>query len=167
MKINEQSVAVLNSNGVDGIVVATQVKSGTKIQATFTKLPKGKHGFHIHRGGDLRQKGCMGACEHYHRGRPCTHGNRPMRGQTRKIRHTGDLGNIEMRGKNVAQYNYFLQNTPVYDLYGRTIIVHEDQDDLGKGTHTDSHTTGHSGARIACGIFGRVICTHRVKTHKK
>jgi hypothetical protein len=41
------------------------------------------------------------------------------------------------------------------DLYGRSIIVHEDRDDLGKGPHEDSKTTGHSGKRIACAIIGR------------
>jgi hypothetical protein len=26
---------------------------------------------------------------------------------------------------------------------------------LGKGPHSDSKTTGHSGVRMACAIFGR------------
>lgn len=160
--MNNQAAAVLRSNTVDGEVVATQYKSGTQITAIFTKLPKGKHGFHIHRAGDLRGEGCMGACEHYHRGKPSMHGNRPSKRVTRKQRHTGDLGNVQLRGKK-AKYSYYLPNTPVTDLYGRSIIVHADEDDLGKGHEVDSHTTGHSGARIACGIFGRVVCS---KTRK-
>jgi hypothetical protein len=35
------------------------------------------------------------------------------------------------------------------------LIIHADEDDLGRGGHEDSHTTGHSGARIGCAIFGR------------
>jgi Cu-Zn family superoxide dismutase len=44
----------------------------------------------------------------------------------------------------------------VEDLWGRSVIVHADPDDLGKGPFEDSPTTGHSGARIACAVFGRV-----------
>lgn len=32
--------------------------------------------------------------------------------------------------------------------------VHADQDDLGKGGHELSATTGNAGARIACGVIG-------------
>jgi Cu-Zn family superoxide dismutase len=41
------------------------------------------------------------------------------------------------------------------ELWGRSLIVHADEDDLGLGEHDDSKTTGHSGARIACAVFGR------------
>lgn len=33
-------------------------------------------------------------------------------------------------------------------------IVHADEDDLGRGGFPDSKTTGHAGARIACGVIG-------------
>jgi len=32
--------------------------------------------------------------------------------------------------------------------------VHADEDDLGRGGFPDSKTTGHAGARIACGVIG-------------
>lgn len=32
--------------------------------------------------------------------------------------------------------------------------VHADPDDLGKGGFDDSKTTGHAGARLACGTIG-------------
>ena len=42
----------------------------------------------------------------------------------------------------------------VDDIIGRSIIIHEDEDDLGLGSYNDSHITGHSGARIACSVIG-------------
>jgi Cu-Zn family superoxide dismutase len=73
------------------------------------------------------------------------------------MRHTGDLGNIEMPRGGAAPFRkiYFLDGIQVEDLWGRSVIVHADEDDLGLGYHEDSRTTGHSGARIACAIFGR------------
>jgi Cu-Zn family superoxide dismutase len=71
------------------------------------------------------------------------------------------LGNIQLKGKKV-RYSYFLPDIIPHDLWGRSLIIHADEDDLGKGDHEDSHTTGHSGARIGCAIFGRASdCTRR------
>ena len=36
-------------------------------------------------------------------------------------------------------------------VQGRSFMVHADPDDLGKGGHKLSSTTGNAGARIACG----------------
>jgi len=142
------AVAVFRDGPVEGEVVVTGVKGGCSVNAVFTKLPAGKHGFHIHRAGDLRGEGCLGACEHYHKGRPCRHGGSPG---SKGERHTGDLGNVE-RG---SSYSYFLKGVTPFDLLGRSFIVHEDEDDLGRGGFPDSGTTGHSGKRIGCAILGR------------
>jgi Cu-Zn family superoxide dismutase len=154
------ATAVFPSGPVEGDVVFSQIKGGTQVIANFTKMPRGKHGFHIHKAGDLRGKGCQGACDHYHRGKKGTrHGGPPQTSlrKTRKSqRHSGDLGNIYMRkNEKVSTFIYFLPNIPVEDLFGRSVIVHADEDDLGKGKHQDSHTTGHSGKRIACAVIGR------------
>jgi len=148
------TVAVFLGNEIQGEAVATQVGHATRLKVTFTKLPKGKHGFHIHKAGDLRGEGCMGACEHFHVGTPCDHGSVPG---SKEPRHTGDLGNIEMHG-SAAQYSYLIHDIKPSDLLGRALIVHEDEDDLGKGDFPDSKTTGHSGKRIGCAIFGRTMC---------
>jgi Cu-Zn family superoxide dismutase len=150
------AIAVIRSpnNSIDGDVVVTPYKRGIKLDATFRALPPGKHGFHIHRAGDLRGEGCKGLCAHYDKGNH-THGAGPT--STRGAqRHTGDLGNIELKPRTkTLKKRYYLPNVAVHELWGRSIIVHQDADDLGKGNHDDSHITGHSGARIGCAVFGR------------
>lgn len=161
------AVAVYNTESIVGSAEVRSEKSGSRLVAVFTRLPPGKHGFHIHRAGDLRGEGCAGACDHFHVGSPVSHGGAPSKGKTRKNRHSGDLGNIQLKGKKV-RYSYFLPDIKPHDLWGRSLIIHADEDDLGKGGHEDSHTTGHSGARIGCAIFGRASdCTRRQQRNKQ
>ena len=146
----------MSSSFVEGVVTCKQDNKDVLVNAFFSKLPPGKHGFHIHKAGDLRGEGCKGACEHFHYGASSDHGDSPENGGPR---HTGDLGNISL-GPNGEPFKkiYRLKDLPIQEFYGRSIIVHADEDDLGKGSHDDSKTTGHSGARIACAIFGRISC---------
>ena len=162
-----RAVAVFQQDNIVGEVLCENVgKTKVKLSAKFTRLPPGKHGFHIHRLGDLRGKGCQGACEHFHVGPPTPHGGPP--GSSRQIpRHTGDLGNISMKSVSRSHRHHTRKNKPSFkkayiiegiqceDLWGRSLIIHADEDDLGKGNSADSLTTGHSGARIGCAIFGR------------
>jgi Cu-Zn family superoxide dismutase len=146
----------IKSSSVLGTVLFEQDKKDVIVNAFFSQLPPGKHGFHIHKAGDLRGEGCKGACEHFQYGPPSDHGDSPENGGTR---HTGDLGNISLGPDGSPfQKRYRLKNLPIEQLYGRSVIVHEDEDDLGHGSHDDSKTTGHSGARIACAIIGRIAC---------
>ena len=167
------AVAVFKTRRVKGEVIASRHptrKNAVSLRVHFTQLPPGDHGFHIHKAGDLRGKGCKGACDHYHVGSPQSHGGSPMEGNGPKgtkgtkgtrgargargtaNRHTGDLGNI--RGPSYKR-TYTIPSVHIDDLWGRSLIVHADPDDLGHGSHADSSTTGHSGKRIACAIFGR------------
>jgi len=158
------AVAVFNTSDIVGNTVFTDTPKGVDVKATFSKLPKGKHGFHIHNAGDLRGEGCLGACTHFHVGPPANHGSRPH--PTKHIeRHVGDLGNIELKTKQ-ANYHYVLKGIKIEDLWGRSLIVHEDEDDLGLGEEDDSKTTGHSGKRIGCAIIGRAKMCEVKKTRK-
>lgn len=145
------AVAVFKTDTIEGEVVVSDYRDGVKVKAQFTKLPPGPHGFHIHKAGDLRGEGCHGLCEHYDIGKN-VHGGAPgHKGE----RHTGDLGNIELKNGKYEK-EYYIKGIRTSDLWGRSIIVHDDEDDLGNGPFEDSKVTGHSGARIGCAIFGRM-----------
>jgi len=147
--MSPKAVAVFNTRSVKGEVTFADRKAGLYIEAVFTKLP-GKHGFHIHKAGDLRGEGCKLACDHYQKGEPKNHGGPPgFKGE----RHTGDLGNVTK-----GQYHYTLADVTVDDIMGRSMIVHADEDDYGLGGKDDSLKTGHAGARIACAVIGRIAC---------
>jgi len=159
----QSAIAVAIFRGeIEGEVVVSSKSNGVHLVATFTKLPPGPHGFHIHKAGDLRGEGCAGLCEHYDIGQH-HHGAGPS---SKEERHTGDLGNIELKGK-ILRKSYDLKGVSVQDLWGRSIIVHEDEDDLGKGPFEDSVVTGHSGKRMACAIFGRGMCSPKYNTTRK
>ena len=146
----------IESSEVMGTVIFEQHGNDVMMDVFFNELPPGNHGFHIHKAGDLRGEGCKGACDHFHYGDPQDHGGDPTYPGTR---HTGDLGNISL-GEHGEPFKkiFTLKNLPIEELYGRSVIVHADEDDLGRGQHDDSKTTGHSGKRIACAIIGRISC---------
>ena len=162
MHSNIGAVAVFRTNNIYGDVIVKNYRDGIKLKAEFSVLPPGKHGFHIHKAGDLRGEGCQGLCEHYDISNN-SHGGAPEHGGER---HTGDLGNIELKNGKFDR-EYYIKDVSVEDLWGRSIIVHQDEDDLGKGSFNDSKITGHSGARIGCAIFGRTICPPKYNKTRK
>jgi Cu/Zn superoxide dismutase len=40
-------------------------------------------------------------------------------------------------------------------VYGRSIVVHAGEDDLGRGGDDESSRTGNAGPRVACCVIGR------------
>ena len=135
---------------VNGVIYLQEKNNKTSITGFIKGLKPGKHGFHIHETGDLTD-GCTSLCAHYN---PF---NKNHGGLESKERHVGDLGNIIANDKGIAKINILdnlVKLKGKYSVIGRSIVVHENEDDLGLGHHDDSLATGHAGKRIGCGVIG-------------
>ena len=138
-------------SGVQGVVKFVQPAGGkTRVKAEITGLSEGDHGFHVHQFGNLIE-GCKTAGPHFNpHGK--THG-----GPHDEERHAGDMGNVTAGADGVATVDYedpLIQLSGEHTIIGRSVVCHADPDDHGKGGHDDSLTTGHAGARLACGTIG-------------
>jgi len=146
-----RAVVVLNGKSVNGVITFEQSSgSGVRIFGTISGLTPGYHGFHVHQYGDLTN-GCTSAGGHFN-----PH-NREHGSPEDFNRHVGDLGNIIANDKGEAEINiddYYLTLRGSNSIIGRALVVHENVDDLGRGGHETSRTTGNAGGRLACGVIG-------------
>ena len=96
-------------------------------------------------------EGCKTAGPHWNP-EGVTHG-----GPGDEVRHHGDLGNIVAGEDGKATFRHNDDKLMLYgehSIIGRSMVCHADPDDLGKGGHELSLTTGNAGARVACGVIG-------------
>jgi Cu-Zn family superoxide dismutase len=148
------AIAVFTDTTIKGIVKFTEdlENNQVKIELNLSGLKSSSlHGFHVHEAGDLSDK-CTSMCAHFN---PygTIHGCPKS-----KERHVGDLGNIKTNPKGEARYSFCdsvikLRGTKS-NIIGRGLIIHEDEDDCGKGGNAESLKTGNAGKRIACAVIG-------------
>jgi len=152
-KIPISAIAVFDKKPILGTVRFTEdlVSDCVIIDIDLKGLKKGLHGFHVHECGDMSDQ-CESMCAHFN---PygLVHG-----GPEDKIRHVGDLGNLTVGADGSVKYRMRdsvikLRGTKA-NIIGRGLIIHADEDDLGKGGQPDSLKTGHAGKRIACAVIG-------------
>lgn len=135
-----------------GKVILKEIYTGGPVElAIFLHgIDPGKHGFHVHRNGNT-ECGANSLCDHFNP-TGTVHGdlNDPNA-------HAGDLGNLTANQYGTVQTSivaeYIRLRGPL-SVIGRSLILHEDEDDLGRGGFSDSLITGHSGKRILWGIIG-------------
>jgi superoxide dismutase, Cu-Zn family len=132
-----------SNSKVTGVVNFTKVGDEVQVVADIQNLAPGKHGFHIHEKGDCSAPDAASAGAHFnptmkHHGGPATVDH-----------HEGDLGNItaDASGKAHLDWKGKLSLTGKDSIIGKSIVVHEKEDDL----KTDP--SGNSGSRVACGAI--------------
>jgi len=117
--------------------------------------PNTYHGFHIHKYGDLT-KDCGVKNPHFD-----PYGNNHG-GHDSKIRHVGDLGNIESDNNGNAKFSLddkyiSLDIENPNNIIGRSIFIHEGKDDCGLGEgdkKEQSLINGNAGKKIAVAVIG-------------
>ncbi|XP_064473649.1 superoxide dismutase [Cu-Zn]-like [Ornithodoros turicata] len=146
-----RAVASLTVGTARGVVTFSMDENCGEIlvSGNVTGLQPGKHGFHIHMYGDISE-GCSGAGSHFNP----TKQNHGAPEDTE--RHVGDLGNVVADSCGSASFKFYdrlLQFTGTNSIIGRAVVVHENEDDLGRTGHPESSKTGNAGGRVACGII--------------
>lgn len=139
-----------------GTVFFTQEGAGAvAVKGELKGLADGEHGFHIHEFGDTTN-GCMSTGPHFNPAGK-DHG-----APTDENRHAGDLGNVVATADGCV---FELEDVQIpldgtNSIIGRACVIHELEDDLGKGDSSEigtqgktSKTTGNAGARLACGVI--------------
>ena len=155
-------IGIKKTTSVFGIIHIEELSDDTvEISGEISGLKPGNHGFHIHRCGNITE--CGKCCDHYN-----PH-NRSHGGPGDSERHVGDLGNITADDNGVAKINirdHLVKLSGPFTVIGRSFVIHESEDDLGKGglseqgnvvdekIRQESLTTGNAGKRIGCGVIG-------------
>ncbi|KAF9101321.1 hypothetical protein BGX27_011533 [Mortierella sp. AM989] len=130
-----------------GLVRFLQVNQETcVVDVTVQNLTPGDHGIHIHELGDT-SGGSSTTGDHYN---PTNvpHGDH-------ETGHVGDLGNVHVDEKGWGDLVLESKRIKVWDIIGRSMVVTEKGDDVGKGSGATSKGDGGSGKGIICGIIAR------------
>lgn len=113
-----------------------------------------EHAMHVHQWGDTTRY-CYNAGPHYDSDAFSVHGGPASVDRT--VRHDGDLGNLRQTNDGIIDTAFNVQNMMLVGdmgILGRSIVMHEGRDDLGRGNTPVSLETGNSGAPIACCVIG-------------
>ena len=138
------ATAEVAGTGITGTVTFRDTGHGIALEARFSGLSAGPHGFHVHEKGD-----CSG--DFSAAGAHFNPGGHAHAGPAAAEAHAGDLGNLMVEADGSAQMAMMSQRLTLDDgpngIIGKSVILHAQEDDLA------TQPTGNSGARIACGVI--------------
>ena len=133
-------------SSIAGKAVFQDTAEGLKVSVELNNVPPGKHGFHIHQYGACGDSG-KAAGGHFNPD-AVAHGLLLKDGFTHA--HAGDLGNAEITPDGTGKVELILPGLSLsggkYSVGGRSLILHEKEDDFGQ-------PTGNAGGRIGCGTI--------------
>lgn len=145
------------------IKFAQDLEGNVYVYGDLYGLPPGKKGFHVHQNNNPGECCSLNGLGGHYNPFNKQHGPRTIMYMGKEIinhdRHVGDLGNIIVKPDGTAKFKFvdnLLKLDGEYSIMNRSVIIHEDEDDLGFGNHSDSKTTGHSGKRQFYGIISKI-----------
>ncbi|CAL1539883.1 unnamed protein product [Lymnaea stagnalis] len=109
-----------------------------------------KHGFHVHTYGDIRH-GCAVDDQDFNPD-DVTHGYIDS-----QIRHVGDWGNIDLEQGNITTFTFTDNVATLFgdrSIIGRSLVIHEKEDDGGINADPESKRSGNTGVPVACCVIG-------------
>ncbi|XP_026555414.1 extracellular superoxide dismutase [Cu-Zn] [Pseudonaja textilis] len=135
---------------VTGLVLFKQFYAYGKLEVVFSlagfpmESDTSPRAIHVHENGDLSD-GCDSTGGHYNPWKV----NHPQ--------HPGDFGNFHPKGGNIQKFKSNLRATLFgpQTILGRSVVIHEQEDDLGKGNNKGSLLHGNAGLRLACCVIGK------------
>ena len=139
-----QAIAFINGKdttpAITGIIKFYQKANCVLVVADINGLPRTTtnfFGFHIHEGDNCDGMDFSGTKGHYNPD------------GTPHPKHAGDLPPLMLCG-NKAHLSFITDRFKVTDIIGRTVVIHDMQDDF------TSQPSGNSGQKIACGIVKKL-----------
>lgn len=150
-----------NGTGVWGKIEFEQVCACQPVVVSIEMHgpPNEVHAIHVHQWGDV-SGGCATLGTHYDGGVETTHGSIYV---PDRPRHAGDMINNLQFGRDgqfrLQYVDELLTLFGAQSIYGRSVVIHQDRDDLGLGkgkAMKESLKTGNAGGRIACAIIAKI-----------
>lgn len=136
-----------SDGNVVGAATLQQTPAGVLLRVTFSGLPPGTHGFHIHETGTCEPPSFKSAGGHLMES-GSSHGYLSEDGP-----HLGDMPNIHVPDSGALELEVLTGVTDMdkqlFDDDGAALVIHQDADDYR------SQPSGAAGPRIACGVIER------------
>jgi Cu-Zn family superoxide dismutase len=151
------AIALFNTVNVKGHITFHQCRNTkfTNVKIDLYNLkPNTVNAIHIHEYGDKRD-GCKSLGGHWNPNNT-KHGSNMLDMDT----HAGDMiNNIYSDSNGKFNYEYEDERIQIYgnvnkSIIGRSVVIHDGEDDLGLGDNKESKITGNAGKRLECSIIG-------------
>lgn len=143
-----KAIAVISpteGNDARGTVTFTKGAEGVQVQAEFSGLPEGPHGYHVHLYGDCSANDGTSAGTHFNFIGSSTNPPADI------DRITGNLGNAVAGADGNATADTTISNIEMSgpkSIIGRAIIIHANANDPSQPP------IGAAGSRLGCGVIG-------------